>query len=447
MKIEQAVFTSARTARMDGYQLVSVSPGLTDEDAHDIAGWGPTHDSLLDSAGSQGSVNFHRLESGVFCVSRSLSAGSEYSRRGAMRIYTQCLLVQPDALARFANDPFRVLEAVAASGECCVLQNPPAELATIKLHGGASTLDRETLRKLLQTLGPTELTLLLQAAVASDSLVIGGAGDPRRLFAGLLNLFPPVVRSQLTFSTGLKRAARRGFRWQVAPDDSLEQSRLARSPEVALWQLGRAEGNRPTPTDGWAGLVGPFLASGRLDALAELLQQFQEVAEVERLDELANDFRRNGQPSRGAPAQRFSPSPDGEDNIQRAHAPHHHTTPQATGGAGLCASAPRAAAPPHPAGLLDLACDALMGDLNQLDDAVYAALQGEADALEIVRNVWPRILRQVGPDLIDETREHYLRYALSAWQQQAGDFAHRNPQVAATAMEVLCLLFGANDEA
>ena len=46
--IEQAVFTSAPTHRATGYQLIGRSPGLAEDDARELAVWGPSHDSLLD---------------------------------------------------------------------------------------------------------------------------------------------------------------------------------------------------------------------------------------------------------------------------------------------------------------------------------------------------------------------------------------------------------------
>ena len=48
MLIEQAVFTSARTDRAEGYQLVARSPGVVEEDAREISVWCPSHDSLFE---------------------------------------------------------------------------------------------------------------------------------------------------------------------------------------------------------------------------------------------------------------------------------------------------------------------------------------------------------------------------------------------------------------
>src|SRR5687768_1022640 len=111
MLVEQAIFTSARTARSAGYHLVAASSGISEVDARELAAWGPSHDSLLETGSAAVSVNFHRLPSGAYCISQSTPEGPEFSGRGGVRVYTQALVMAPEALARFANNPFAVLRA------------------------------------------------------------------------------------------------------------------------------------------------------------------------------------------------------------------------------------------------------------------------------------------------------------------------------------------------
>ena len=86
MFVEQAIFTSLKTRRQEGYQLAAVSPGIASEGAKELEVWGPAHDSLLDGMQGASSVNFHPLTSGDYCVSRTVAAGEEYSGRGGPRI-------------------------------------------------------------------------------------------------------------------------------------------------------------------------------------------------------------------------------------------------------------------------------------------------------------------------------------------------------------------------
>ena len=115
-KVEQAIFTSAKTDHAVGYQVISHSPGVHHVDVRELAVWCPSHDSLLDRGPDSASINFHPLPSGAFCVSRTVPAGVEYSGRGGIRVYTHCLIVPPEALAHFANNPFEILHAALSAG-------------------------------------------------------------------------------------------------------------------------------------------------------------------------------------------------------------------------------------------------------------------------------------------------------------------------------------------
>ena len=98
MLIEQAIFTSAESDHAVGYHLAARSPGLDERDARELSVWGPSHDSLESaSAATAVSVNFFRLPSGAYCVSKTQLAGAEYSGRG-LRTYTSCLVVPPPVL-------------------------------------------------------------------------------------------------------------------------------------------------------------------------------------------------------------------------------------------------------------------------------------------------------------------------------------------------------------
>ena len=48
--IEQAIFTSARTARAHGYQVVASSPGMSESDRRRSTAWGPSEGALADQS-------------------------------------------------------------------------------------------------------------------------------------------------------------------------------------------------------------------------------------------------------------------------------------------------------------------------------------------------------------------------------------------------------------
>ena len=80
--------------------------------------------------------------------------------------------------------------------------------------------------------------------------------------------------------------------------------------------------------------------------------------------------------------------------------------------------------------------------LEHLDDLVYEAIGGRTSAMEDLRVAWPKVLEELGEDLLNESREQYLRYALSVWEECVDTDSIRNPARAIQALDVLCLLFG-----
>ena len=163
-KVEQAIFTSAKTDHAVGYQVISHSPGVHHVDVRELAVWCPSHDSLLDRGPDSASINFHPLPSGAFCVSRTVPAGVEYSGRGGIRVYTHCLVVPPEALAHFANNPFEILRAALSAGAMEIRDPVSAHLEPLLLSGGAAPVDQSLLGSLIAQGGPSAMAVLVQAA-------------------------------------------------------------------------------------------------------------------------------------------------------------------------------------------------------------------------------------------------------------------------------------------
>jgi len=79
--------------------------------------------------------------------------------------------------------------------------------------------------------------------------------------------------------------------------------------------------------------------------------------------------------------------------------------------------------------------------LEHLDDVVYEAINGRAAALEQLEPLWTEVLEELGEDLVAESREQYLRYALAIWENCTGSAGLRNASRAMQALDVLCILF------
>ena len=468
--IEQAIFTSAQTDRGSGYHVVAASPGVFEADLRELAVWGPSHDSLLDPGPHAVSVNFHPLPSGAYCISRTTPSGWEYSGRGT-RVYTQCLVAPPGLLARFANNPFALLRAAMANGSLCQYEKIPAGLEPLALAGRAGAVDAALLARLCLNPGPHWLATLVQAALDSVTIALAGGPPAEQLVAGLLNCLPPACRTEFSFSTGLKFSSRRPFRVVALPSHPEEQRRVERLYNVAVLELSEEPPVEFAPIESWPRLIHRVLKSGRTSFLAkrlagersgfaprdlpllglQLLEEFEACwlehegceAELPTSDAPPASARQCDAPpdrpadlppdAQGDPPQQEPASP--RRDHRTAHAPHPRFQKTAK---PLRPAADRSEAPSKQ---LDPADQAVLEKLERLDDLVFEAISGSEDAVEQLRTLWPTMRHELDESLLADSREQYLRYALTVWSQLQQADGTRDPARAAQSLEVLCLLF------
>lgn len=446
--VEQAVFTSAETDRSAGYQVVARSPGVCEADARELAVWGPSHDSLLELGPEALSFNFHPLPSGAFCVSRTTAAGWEYSSRGGHRVYTQCLIVPPEVLRRFANHPLALIRAALAGGMLEVYERVPRRLDSLRLAGGAAPVDQNLLARLAANPGPRSMAHLVQAALDSPCLAVAGRPSAGELIAGLLSCLPPECRTEFSFSTGLKFSSRRPFRIVALSGDPAERRWVGHHPNVTVLELGDGRSPQSMPIDGWARLIERVLTCGRTSFLATQLSKRRfnlapddlSALGLQLLEDLDASALRTDHPGTRAdsplPQEGSSPTaPEKSEGLKRAHPAH----PRFAKSSQATIEKLKAAAPSK---TLDTGSPNVLERLEHLDDLVYEAIDGQATALEQLETLWPQLLAELGDDLVAESREQYLRYAMAIWEDCFAFGGVRNPSRAVRALDVLCLLFG-----
>ena len=95
-----------------------------------------------------------------------------------------------------------------------------------------------------------------------------------------------------------------------------------------------------------------------------------------------------------------------------------------------------------PSRLVPGVSDEMREMLEHLDETVFQAIGGDADGLARVEVLWPLVVAELEPDVAEQCREHYLRYAISIWNDFLADGA-RDTLRAVAALDVLCLLFEA----
>jgi hypothetical protein len=286
--IEQAIFTSVRGAAMDGYQLAATSPGVAGEEAKELETWGPAHDSLLDPRPRARSINFHPLAGGRFCVSLTTALDAEYSGRGGCQVYTHSLIVAPEMLGRFANDPFRIVEAALAAGQLTPYAKIPPALEPVLIAGAASAANSVLLTRLARRPGAAAMARLVEAALRHPSVSVASGVTARQLFGGLVSLLPVECRTEFSFTTGLRHSARRPFRLSVLSDDPEERRRTTSTGAVAL-ELDRSD-DSPPPEAGWPGVVFRVLGEDVISQFARLLREARPGLISAKLDSLADSL-------------------------------------------------------------------------------------------------------------------------------------------------------------
>jgi hypothetical protein len=121
---------------------------------------------------------------------------------------------------------------------------------------------------------------------------------------------------------------------------------------------------------------------------------------------------------------------------RQAHAAHHRFEKTAA-----AAFAEQKATIPAPSQSLDPESEEVVARLETLDDAVFDAINGHEAAVSLVQSLWPALRAELGDELLAESREQYLRYAISVWEQCLDGGAVRDPARAVHALDVLTVLF------
>ncbi len=448
MFIEQAILSFKATGPETGCRLISATPGVSPGEVQELRAWSPGESGLVESGLDAVSVNFFRLASGVYCLSQTTPSRA---CRQNTELFTQCLLVPSDVLARFAYNPFAVLQAVFALG---VIRDPELiaqELDRFQLPGKSSAVDQSTLGRLANQPEASWLAAMLDAFTNQAAGAVGliGGQERPRLVAALVNCLPVECRTEISFSTGLRFSPLRPLRVFAVGNGHVEQRHLLQQQGTTLLDL---TGKPPAAQSavGWSGFVATAIAAGKIGFLAgELATARAGLSLVglsalgdELLEKLAAEAVADQPVTIGAlesiAVRREGDLPEPRSSGRRADGAHRRF---ASALATETITKPAADSQPDPAQTLGRQCPRVVERLELLDDTVFEAIAGRAGAFEQLTQLWPEVLAELGPDLVEESRAQYVRHALSVWRQCVEGDEIRNPALAVAAMDVVCLLF------
>jgi len=79
--------------------------------------------------------------------------------------------------------------------------------------------------------------------------------------------------------------------------------------------------------------------------------------------------------------------------------------------------------------------------LERLDDVIFPAIDGDAEALQAAEQTWSETVAEVGLPALEETRHEYLRYARATWRLLQSQTVHQPMRLLAV-MKIIGMLFG-----
>ena len=198
------------------------------------------------------------------------------------------------------------------------------------------------------------------------------------------------------------------------------------------------------PLDGWAQFIRQVLRSGRISFLAtqftkrrfELAPGDLPALGLQLLEEWDDtSLPADEEDARVAEPRQSSTPGQWLESLQEAHAAHARFEGST---ASASAAKPQLVAPSQ---RLKPGSAEIREKLELLDDLVFGAIGGKRVALEELRKLWPEVRGALGDDMRADSREQYLRHALSLWENGIDSDGVRDPASAMQALDVLCVLF------
>lgn len=236
MQVQQAIFTSADSGSMKGYQLVSRSAGIDRRLAQELCRWAPSHASLWDEERKRWSLNYFPAGDDWVAITRTLYGGPEYSSRGGMQVVTMMLAMRMEQFALYGFNPLAVAKTALALGHLRLQIDAAERLPTITLPSrsiaacGAGIDDRAGIGD--GRTAPPLLAQVLDLLRDDQRVAVAGIRDPIAAFDELVDLIPAAERIGVSFTTGLKPSIRRTFRLHFLPTSDLSLRRTLTSQGI-----------------------------------------------------------------------------------------------------------------------------------------------------------------------------------------------------------------------
>ncbi len=214
MQVEQAIFTSAQTARLQGYQITAQSCRFDDSIVRELCRWCPTQSALLSADPDFDSLNCFPVDEFV-AITRTVYGGPEYSGRGDLQIVTYILLVRQGQLTGYDFNPLNLALAAMAFGELRLCGDQHSSLPSISLPDKMPAAVRLPAPK--TALDQIALQSVMVALTERRRVAVVGANKPLEELSFLLSRRSKDDRPTLSFASGLTPSGARPFQLHFLP--------------------------------------------------------------------------------------------------------------------------------------------------------------------------------------------------------------------------------------
>ncbi|HUU97373.1 MAG TPA: hypothetical protein VM487_16685 [Phycisphaerae bacterium] len=289
VNVDQAIFTSVRSAMADGYRIIASCPGLTTDEKREITQRSPSHDGLCDSSPAASGLASYPLGSGRRCIAVSRHAGIEHTGRGGQRVYTHLVVLDCADFRRFRCDPLEVQAALRRAVGDDVILDPSTPLDRLALpvpesgcFGTSSTGSTSRLRCNADRIGD-----ILSAVLSGRCIIVSAAPAPRETLSWTLRGLPRTARESLAACFGLKLTPNRILPLAFIDSYGRETERMIRGREVVSYDWQSPPAPESSPFDPWIRFVRSRWEQGRLAELEHLSARLTEDVTAQCLERIA----------------------------------------------------------------------------------------------------------------------------------------------------------------
>lgn len=293
LQCDHAIFTSLPSRIGEGYRLVAWNVGVRPEERVELTRRAPSHGSLCPD--SQTAVVQMRLQSsGRVAWGFTRFAGTEHTRRGGGRVWTDFLLCDEAGAQREGLHPVEFRAALAAEPA------PKAQLGTAPL--AAIAVAR---RGSGEPAGGSRVAARVAAVaallVSNRACVIAAGPAPVEMLEDSLRMIPASLRGAISVGAGLRFSSARGVRASVTDRIDQETLRATRGQGVECIDVQTAPAAfAPGAIAGWLALMVRWWSEERAAEAVELADKLaggwtaEEIAHVASLCEAID--RREARP-------------------------------------------------------------------------------------------------------------------------------------------------------